>query len=83
MKIRSKQGVYENIGNNLKQDHVGTKELLYSLAKNYRGRNKELTYSIKDKQGNLLTDSTEIAERWKEYFSELLNGKGKCGTRHG
>ena len=33
----------------------GTKKLLYSLAKNYRGKSSEGTYTIKDEGNNLLT----------------------------
>ncbi|XP_076069749.1 uncharacterized protein LOC143041625 [Oratosquilla oratoria] len=35
--------------------------------------NGEHNYSIKDSQGNLLTEPEEIDKRWKEYFSSLLN----------
>ena len=58
-------------------DHAGTKKLLYSLAKIYRGRNKELTYSVKDKEGKLLVDPEHVAEGWGEYFHELLNVEDK------
>ncbi|XP_076058238.1 uncharacterized protein LOC143035269 [Oratosquilla oratoria] len=40
--------------------------------KNKKG-NGEYNYSIKDSQGNLLTEPEEIDRRWKEYFSSLLN----------
>ena len=48
-------------------------KLLYSLAKGYRGKRNEGSYSVKDKNNNLLVDEEEIAERWKEYFSDQLN----------
>ena len=28
---------------------------------------------VKDKNGNLITESEKVRERWKEYFDELLN----------
>lgn len=68
-----KDKVWNKIGRELKEDHRGTKKLLFSLAKNYRGKNKEITHAIKDKEQNLLVNPNEISERWREYFEELLN----------
>ena len=39
------------------------------------------TYSIKDSDGNILTDENEILSRWKEYFEDLLNPV-KASTRN-
>ena len=58
---------------NLERDLHGTKKLLYSLAKNYRGKRSEGAYAIKDKECNLFTQPEKIRTRWKEYFNELLN----------
>ena len=55
-------------------DLAGTKKLLYSIAKNYRKGNTERTHGIKDEEGeNLLIEPSEIEERWKQYFTNLLN----------
>ena len=37
-------------------------------------------YSIKDSDGNILTDENEILSRWREYFEDLLNPV-KASTR--
>ena len=37
-------------------------------------------YSIKDSDGNFLTDENEILSRWREYFEDLLNSV-KASTR--
>ena len=73
VKRLSKQQCWIKIGEDLATDHQGNRKLLYSLAKSYRKKTAEGTFAIKDKNGNLLTETDEIAERWKEYFSELLN----------
>ena len=73
VKKDAKDSCWKQIGEDLENDLHGTKKLLYSLAKSYRGKNSEVTYAIKDKQGNLLTELEEIGTRWGEYFGELLN----------
>ena len=73
VKKDAKESCWKQIGTDLENDLHGTKKLLYSLAKSYRGKNSEVTYAIKDKQGNLLTQLEEIGTRWGEYFEELLN----------
>ena len=69
----AKQDMWAKIGSDLEEDLSGTKKLLYSMAKSYRGKNKGTAYAIKDKSNNLLTEPEEIAKRWGEYFMELLN----------
>ena len=73
LKRRTKEDSWKKIGEDLKADLHGTRNLLYSLAYGYRGETNEGSYSVKDKNNNLLVDEVEIAERWKEYFSDLLN----------
>ena len=45
-----------------------------------RGKRSSVTYSIKDSDGNILTDENEILSRWREYFEDLLNPV-KASTR--
>ena len=47
--------------------------MLYSLANNYRAKRMRVSYAIKDKNNHILTEPEEIAERWREYFCDLLN----------
>ena len=37
------------------------------------GKRSSITYSIKDSDGNILTDENEILSSWREYFEDLLN----------
>lgn len=46
----------------------------WRLAKTFKKAKKKL-YSIKNK-GEVLTTPSEIIDRWKEYFRELLNVEG-------
>ena len=80
IKKEEKRRIYIKIGEDLKEDYKGTRKLLYSMAKNYRGKNKEITRTIKKDNGTLLTEPKEVAERWKEYFNDLLNVEGIMDT---
>ena len=72
-KRKAKEDSWRKIGEDLEADLQGSRKLLYSLAKSYRGQKNCSSYAIKDKNDNLLTEPDKIAERWVEYFSELLN----------
>ena len=67
------RNVWRKIGDNLREDHAGRRKLLYSMAKNYRAEKKDTACTIKDKEGNIITEPERVMERWKEYFKELLN----------
>ena len=54
VKKLSKLESWKNIRENLKRDMERTKKFLYSLAKSYRGRYNELSYAVKDRNGELL-----------------------------
>ena len=73
VKKKSKKLMWKKIGQDLEHDLRGTRKLLYSMAKNYRKGNNDRVYTINDKNNNLLVESGDIADRWMEYFCELLN----------
>ena len=75
IKRNEKAKAWSKVGRDLKEDHYGTKKLLFSMAKYYRGKNKEISYAIKDKEEKLLFEPGEIVERWREYFEDLLNSE--------
>lgn len=77
-KRSAKEESWQRIGRDLEQDMQGTRKLIYSLARGYRKGNAAPTYAIKNKDGTtLLSEPLEIARRWLEYFSELLNVEGQ------
>ncbi len=73
IKEMAKEESWQNIGNDLENEPRGTRKLIYRLAKAYRKGQSTLTYAVKNKNGELLVEPEKIAERWKEYFQELLN----------
>ena len=68
MKRDAKEECWRRIGDDLKADFRGIRKLIYSLANGYRRKRQFVNYAIKDRNAMLLTDSEEIAERWREYF---------------
>ncbi|XP_076059487.1 uncharacterized protein LOC143036123 [Oratosquilla oratoria] len=64
---------WERISRDLEEDFHGTKKLLYLMTKGYRKVNKEKSYSLKDDQGNLLTEPEDVDRQWNGYFESLLN----------
>jgi hypothetical protein len=46
---------------------------MYRTIRQVKGGFKQRTTFVKDKRGLLLSDPTEMAERWREYFEELLS----------
>ena len=73
VKRREKAGTWRKLGEELKEDHMGTRKLLFNLASNYRGKNNNTTHYVKDKNGNILVEPEAVAGRWREYFEDLLN----------
>ena len=73
VKRKAKEDSWKRIGEELKSDFNGTKKLLYNLANDYRGKRHCVSYTVKDKDNQLLTEPEKIAERWREYFYGLLN----------
>ena len=67
--------MWAKIGSDLEDDLSGTKKLLHSIAKSNKGKNKDISYAIKDIRNNLFTEPEKKAKRWGEYFVELLNIK--------
>lgn len=72
VKREAKKLVAERMAEELGEDVVGGKKKIFKLAKTYKKSKKKL-YSIKNKEGEVLTTQEEVNERWTEYFGELLN----------
>ena len=73
VKARAKRDSWKKLGKDLEEDQLGTRKLIYSIAKSYKRGEETVVNTIKSKDGVLLTDENEVDERWREYFSELLN----------
>ncbi|KAK9717163.1 hypothetical protein QE152_g24330 [Popillia japonica] len=57
------------------EDKYKMKEIrnFYKDAKEIRKDHKGRTAHYKNKEENLIHDEKEVADRWREYFKELLN----------
>ncbi|XP_076038778.1 uncharacterized protein LOC143023980 [Oratosquilla oratoria] len=74
VKNQGKDKTWDKIGKDLAQDLLGTRKLIYKLAKNYRKKSAPPSYAVKDENGEeLLTDAEKNDSRWKNYFENLLN----------
>ena len=67
--------MWTQIGNDLQEDVRGTKKLLYSMSKAYKTRSNDKSKSttLKDDSGEIITGQKNVANRWAEYFQDLLN----------
>jgi exonuclease III len=75
IKKQAKKAMWTNIGQDLENDVQGTKKLLYSMAKGYKSRldDKPKNASLKYVNGEIVTGNDKVADRWLEYFEDLLN----------
>jgi phage anti-repressor protein len=47
----------------------------YDIVKSTSFQNRTKSSIIKNKRGELLIDTEDISDRWKQYIQELYNGK--------
>ena len=57
----------------LDSNYFSANKVFRQTIRRLRGKRSSITYSIKDSDGNILTDENEILSRWREYFEDLLN----------
>ena len=69
---RSKKS-WEEFGRRLDSNYFSANKVFWRTIRRLRGKRSSNTYSIKDSDGNILTDENEILLRWREYFEDLLN----------
>ena len=53
--------------------YFSANKVFWQTIRRLRGKRSSITYSIKDSDGNILTDENEILLRWREYFENILN----------
>jgi hypothetical protein len=56
----------------MENNNKDNQKLFYKILKNTRNGKPSQSISIKNKEGEILTEDQTIMERWKEYFQELL-----------
>ena len=77
---KSKENSWEEFGRRLDSNYFSANKVFWQTIRRLRGKRSSVTYSIKDSDGNILTDENEILSRWREYFEDLLNPV-KASTR--
>ena len=77
---KSKEKSWEELGRRLDSNYFSANKVFWQTIRRLRGKRSSITYSIKDSDGNILTDENEILSRWREYFEDLLNPV-KASTR--
>ena len=77
---KSKEKSWEEFGRRLDSNNFSANKVFWQTIRRLRGKRSSITYSIKDSDGNILTDENEILSRWREYFEDLLNPV-KASTR--
>jgi hypothetical protein len=65
------EGRCEEINNNMKKGNTDT---AYQLMKKHFGERKMKRCNIRDMNGDILIESEEIGNRWKQYIEELYQG---------
>ena len=62
----------EEFGRRLDSDFFSANKVFWQTIRRLRGKRSSITYSIKDSDGNILTDENEILSRWREDFEDPL-----------
>ncbi|XP_039452865.2 uncharacterized protein LOC120431811 [Culex pipiens pallens] len=61
------------------QYNANDKRRFYATVNGVRRKTTPSPVMCNDTEGNLLTDKTAVAARWKEHFQQLLNGETREG----
>ena len=77
---KSKEKSWEEFGRRLDSNYFSANKVFWQTIRRLRGKRSNVTYSIKDSDGNILTDENEILSRWRKYFEDILNPV-KASTR--
>ena len=71
----AKSKAWESFGKSLEENYRENQKLFYSTLKQIRKEKECPIKFIKDTTGNIITQKENILERWREYFSDLLEGE--------
>ena len=70
---KSKEKTWEEFGRQLDSNYKSANKVFWQTIRRLRGNRSVSTKSIKDSQGNILSDEKDILSRWREYFEDHLN----------
>ena len=69
-----KRKSWEEFGKKIEEQSNGNQKLFYKVLKSIRKGKDKQTTTLKNADGEILTDEKAIMKRWKEYFQDLLEG---------
>lgn len=56
----------------------GEMKTIYQVIKQISGNRSKQEYTVKDKQGKIMSSEKDIENRWREHFKETLNVDNQC-----
>ena len=69
----SKERAWKEFGERLDDDFITANKVLWQTIRRLRGKRSRTAFFIEDSNGVTLKDQDAILNRWKDYFSDLLN----------
>lgn len=69
----AKKKSWSDFGDKMEENSKGNQKLFYRTLKTLRKGKTTTVHTVKNKKGDLLNDTNEVMERWREYFQELLS----------
>ena len=69
----SKERVWKEFGERLDDDFKTANKVFWQTIRRLRGKRSRAAFFIEDSNGVTLKDQDAILNRWREYFSDLLN----------
>ena len=69
--FQSKKEVQEQFGRKMNEDLNGNRKLFCKAVSKVNGGKGKISNKIKDGNGRLLLEETEIRRIWKEYYEDL------------
>ena len=70
---QSKEKCWKKFGHILESTYKSANNVFWQTIRRLRGKRSNTTTSIKDAEGNILSDEPCILSRQKKYFEDLLN----------
>ena len=71
--MKSKEKSWEEFGRRLDSNYFSANKVFWQTIRRLRGKRSSITHSMKDSDGNILTDENEILSRWTRDTHEVTH----------
>ena len=71
--MKSKEKSWKEFGRRLDSNYFSANKVFWQTIRRLRGKRSSITHSIKDSDGNILTDENEILSRWTRDTHEVTH----------